>query len=139
MRLSALVLVVVLGGLAACSSSRPSPADWASLASVLSAEEYAETFLDELADRLDAADLDLSPDQSELVYVALRDAAERQRMIASDADAGTPAAQIDAALADGQAQTDAAVEAVLTPEQVPVYQALQVEARAFLRRQISGG
>ena len=139
MRLALLAFCLLLG---ACAPRQApfTPSDWAALADVLSAQEYAETFMDELDDRLDDADADLTGDQADAVYDALVAGAERHRAIAlryRDAGPGDQAAA-EAELVASSAQTDAAVEAVLTPVQTPIYRQLQVEARAALVREVTG-
>ena len=138
MRFVSLALLVLVGCAPASFSS--SPDDWAALADALSSEEYAETFLDELEDRLDEADHDLSHVQQDELYDVLYDGAEAYRALVARFDEEPGAAQraeAEAAFAASSARTDAAAEGILRPEQVPVYRALQVEVRAALRRQVS--
>lgn len=134
MRLATLSLLF----LAACAQTPPpsSPDDWAALADALSSEEYAETFVEELESRLDDAGADLSDSQREAVYDALVAGSERQRALL-DARATMSEADLVTRLRAVDARTDAEVEAVLTPQQVPVYLALQTEARAALAREAS--
>lgn len=139
MRLATLALAAFLS---ACAPTAPdsTPADWEAIASVLSSDEYAETFLDEFDDRLEDAGAELSDRQRETVYGLLYDSAEAQRAVVTTYYDAGPAKKDEAvrAFRAANAQTDAAIEAVLTPAQVPVYRALQAEARALLAREAGG-
>ena len=138
-RLAPLALAALLS---ACAPTAPTstPADWAALADALGSDEYAEVFLDELDGRLDDADAELSDRQHDAVYQLLYDGAEAQRAVVTRYRDAGPAQAGDAAraLRELNAQTDAAVEAVLTPAQAPVYRALQAEARARLASEAGG-
>lgn len=140
MRLALLLLLPL--ALGACVTSAPplTPAEWAAIADVLGSEEYAETFLDELDDRLDDADADLTRDQRRALYAVLYDGAERHHAIAERfRDTGpSQRAEAERAFAASSARTDAAAEALLTSAQVPIYRALQAEARAALAREVTG-
>ena len=141
MRLASVFTALLVLG--ACATPAPSstPADWSALADALGSEEYAETFLDELETRLDAADADLAPDQRTALYRVLYDGAERNRaLIARYRDAG-PAQQPEAerALLAERTRTDTEAEALLRPTQVPVYRALQRDVRAALAREAARG
>ena len=97
MRLATLCLLL----LAACAQPKPlartsTPADWADLADALSSEEYAETFIEELEDRLDAADADLTREQQEALYTVLYDGAERHRAIVARFRESGPAQRAEA-------------------------------------------
>ncbi len=128
--------------LAACAPrvAPSTPADWAALADALGSDEYAEVFLDELDRRLDDAGHDLADDQRRALYDVLYDGAEAQRaLLDQHRDAGPEdRAAVVASLEAQGARTDAAAEDVLTDAQVPVYRALQVEARARLAREVGG-
>lgn len=125
--------------LAACASTAPpsSAADWASLADILSAEEYTELFLEVLDDRLEDVGAPLADDQHEAVYQTLYRGSEAQRQLLTRFRDAGPEQTAEAArlLGAESARTDAVVEGVLTPVQVPVYRQLQVEARALLLRE----
>ena len=134
MRLALLGLLL----LGACAPRVPATTtDWADLADVLSAEEYAATFVDELATRLRALDAPLSGEQRPALQDVLEDGAETQRTVlvryraaGSDQQPG-----LITTLVEAGARTDAAAEALLAPAQVPAYRALQTEARVLLARE----
>ncbi len=139
MRLATLALAALLG---ACAPTAPdsTPADWEAVADVLGSDEYAETFLDEFDDRLEDAGAELSDRQHKTVYGLLYDSAEAQRAVVARYYNAGPAKKDEAvrAFRAANAQTDAEIEAVLTPAQVPVYRALQAEARDLLAREAGG-
>ncbi len=117
------------------------PADWAALADVLGSDEYAGVILDELSERLERIHHDLSGDQERALYDVLHADAESQRAaIAHARSAGSRArAEIRTALAADHARTDAAAEALLTPDQIPAYRALMAQVRAYLLDQATHG
>lgn len=134
MRLALFGLLLV----GACAPRVPATtSDWADLVDNLSAEEYAATFVDELATRLRAFDAPLSDGQRPALQNLLEDGAETQRTVLIRYRAVGPDQQpglITTLFAVG-ARTDAAAEALLTPAQVPAYRALQAEVRALLARE----
>lgn len=134
MRLALFSALLLFG---ACAPTTPSPGRLVALADALSAEEYADTFLDELEDRLDEADQDLTRQQHRALKPVLVDGAEAQRTLIR-ANAASPSETFADDSAALTSRTDAAAEAILTPQQVPVYRTLRAEARALLRQQVEG-
>ena len=131
----ALLFSLLLAALPACAPAAPTAADLAPLADALDGEDYADTFLDELETRLDAADLDLTREQHRALRPVLVEGAEAQRaLILADAGAPSPTFRAESrAIAEG---VDEAALRILTARQEPVYAQLRAEARALLLQQI---
>lgn len=129
---SALLALVL--SVSACAPTAPSPADLAALADAISAEEYADTFLDELEVRLDDADHDLTRQQFRVLRPVMVDGAEAQRTLIA-AHAASPSATFAQDSQAIAARTDQAALQILTTRQEPVYLQLRAETRAILRGQ----
>lgn len=123
--------------LAGCAPSRTLD-NWLLAADAVSPEEATESFLEELEDRLDAADQDLRDDQADALEPILTETTvERRRILERYRGAGPQGERAaHAEVTALQARMDARVEMVLDPPQVPVYRALMAEVTAWFTREL---
>lgn len=138
-----LILVLLLPGCA--GTGTPSPDERArtvsELANVVAPEEAADVILSDLGARLRDAGHPLSEGQARALWPVLLEHARAEQALLAGLGDGTPAERREALdrLLAAQARTDARVEAVLAPTQVPTYHGVRDAFRARVLAEIDRG